>query len=412
MIAWPVAVAAVLFLLVLYYMLRLVGNDKWALWGLGFKLACSIFFGAIYKFHYQAGDTLQYFRDAGVMVNYLLRFPADMIPAFFNTTQIEGIAGLIAYADQPRALFFTKIVAVFYFFGGGNYWIAGAWLALINFLCSFLLVNELIKNFSGIARGAYLSFYFLPGLVFWTSGILKETVAMAALFLIITVFLKILRNREFGNIYYWIVIAIAGYVLWELKYYYAAVAFPVLGAVVIYQVSARYSKFHFLITLLVFALSVGLISLAHYNLNFSRVAEVMYQNYLTSAGVAENKAIQYPGLDGSFLSFIKNIPLALASGLFRPIVFEVGNVLQFFAAVENTVVLILFFRAFWIIWRKPLKPNPFFAGVLFYSMSLAVLLAFSSPVFGTLSRYKVGFWPFFVLLILIVVAKKARTSKS
>lgn len=412
MLTWPLFFSFTFFVLALFYVIRSIRRDKWALWGLFAKLIFGVFFGVIYQFHYQAGDTLQYFHDAGVLLNLAFQGDAGYFRIFFDTAHVDEIAGKIAYLEQPRALFFTKIVVLFYFLGGGNYWIASAFMGLFSFVFTYLFVDELVKNFSDMEMPAKVSFYLLPGFVFWTSGILKETVAISALLLIITLCLKMLRLWKFNNFFYWLVLPFAAGILWELKYYYAAVAMPILGALFIFQVFQVNRKFPWLIALAVLAAAIGLVSISHYNLGFSRILDVVYENYLLGTENLEEGSIHFPGLDGSLLSFVFNTPLALFSGLFRPVLFEVKNLLQFLASLENTVVLILFFTATWKAWKTFKKFNPFVAGTLFYSFSMAILLAFSSPVFGTLSRYKAGFWPFFVMIVLYLATKKVRPSQT
>ncbi|MCK5468808.1 MAG: hypothetical protein KAI99_09865, partial [Cyclobacteriaceae bacterium] len=105
-------------------------------------------------------------------------------------------------------------------------------------------------------------------------------------------------------------------------------------------------------------------------------------------------------------------PLALFSGLFRPTIFDVSNPLQFIVALENLAVFILLII---VLLRSKFRISikvPFVIATLIYVSSLAVLLAFASPNFGTLSRYKAGYWPFFVLLVLTLYFLRQKRSDS
>jgi hypothetical protein len=101
-----------------------------------------------------------------------------------------------------------------------------------------------------------------------------------------------------------------------------------------------------------------------------------------------------------------NLPLAMIFGLFRPVVFESANIMQLLVGLENTVVLVLFLMALWKSRKSIRVPGHHALAALIYVISLDVFLAFSTPNFGTLSRYKVGFWPFFVLFVLIGLRQK------
>jgi len=95
-----------------------------------------------------------------------------------------------------------------------------------------------------------------------------------------------------------------------------------------------------------------------------------------------------------------NSPWALISGLFRPFVWEADNALKLIASLENLVVLILCVssapraRSFF---QAPNKLSTL--SVVVFSVLLCIFLALSTPNFGSLARYKVGFLPFFVFLL-------------
>jgi hypothetical protein len=98
---------------------------------------------------------------------------------------------------------------------------------------------------------------------------------------------------------------------------------------------------------------------------------------------------------------IKNIPLAIFSGLYRPFFTEASTVLQFLSATENFLLLILTATALMRI--KSVvnsKHRLLIFSLMIYIMVLCIFLALSTPNFGTLSRYRVGFLPFFVFLLV------------
>ena len=157
-----------------------------------------------------------------------------------------------------------------------------------------------------------------------------------------------------------------------------------------------------------FFAGILLISNFHYNLDFSRVLTVIYENHQLGLKSSGDDAILYYNFDGSLLGFLMNIPIALFSGLFRPTILEASNPLQFLVALENLGVFILLIITLIRARIRIFIKNPFVISILIYVFSLAVFLAFATPNFGTLSRYKVGYWPFFVFLVLILFFQKKR----
>ena len=107
-----------------------------------------------------------------------------------------------------------------------------------------------------------------------------------------------------------------------------------------------------------------------------------------------------------------NAPIALFSGLFRPFIFESANLLQYLVAIENLSVLVLLIIGTLKLRFRVLFHNPYVIAALIYIVSLAILLAYATPNFGTLSRYKAGYWPFFALLALVIFFKSKKKGRA
>jgi hypothetical protein len=399
MFIFTVASTTILILLIFLFVKKHL-QDTRAISGLFLKIIAGVVLGLVYKLHYQGGDTFQYFADAEVITNYLVAHPLQLFELYFNTLSIPEVAGQIAYFDQPRALLFAKIVSFFYLFSGGSYWISGAFLSLISFITVFVLVQEIGFWYPGLKRQAAIAFYFLPSFVFWTSGLLKEGISIGALFVLIATLLKMIRIEKYADFPRWIVVLLCTLVLWQLKYFYAAVALPMLIAFFVYSIVNQKKWVPMYVMLLMIVVGLVVVSQLHYNLSLAHVKQVIYQNYLIGTGSSGTHAIEYFLFDGGWLGFIINLPLATVFGLFRPQLFEAANFFQVVIGFENSLVLLLLVfgvcrYGFSVNWRDPLLLI-----TLLYIVCLDIMLAFSTPNFGTLSRYKAGYWPFFVLLVL------------
>lgn len=409
---WFSVISVALFVGLCYYFFKRNQQDQHAISGLILKIVAGFGLGLIYKYHYQGGDTFQYFLEAETIAHYLLDHPAQLFHIYFKTSELSELANQIVFHDQARALLFAKIISFFYLFSGGNYWIISAFLSFVNFICIHFLVTELNRKYVGLKKAASISFYFLPTFVFWTSGLLKESLAIGALAIAVALVIRFTRTQKYTYFPWWFYLFISSAFLWELKYFYAAIAVPLLLAILLFDAIGRWKKVHPAYILLLFLIGILVVSNLHYNLGVSRVLDVIYQNYQLGGGASDSPAIHYYSFDGSPSGFLMNLPLALFSGLFRPTFFDVLNPLQFVVATENFIVFILLIIALWKSKFRISFGNPFVITALVYVVSLAVFLAFATPNFGTLSRYKVGYWPFFVLLVLILYFAKQKRSGS
>ena len=408
---WLSGISLVLFLALCYLITRKFQFDKSAIAGLLLKILAGISLGLIYKYFYKGGDTFQYFREASIIARFFLDHPRDFVSIYFDTPHVAELGEQIVFYEQPRALLFSKIISFFYVLTGGNYWMISAFLSLLNFVCIYFLVTELNKSYSEIRNAVKISFYFLPTFVFWTSGLLKESLTIGVMAVAFALVLRFIRTKD-TTYSLWMYLVFLLWLLWELKYYYAAIAIPLLIAMLLYDlVLKRYSIYPIFI-LAIFSLGILLVSTLHYNLNLSRVFNVMYENYQLGIQNSENGIIRYYCFDGNWLGFLLNSPIALFSGLFRPTIFESNNVWQLIVALENLVVFCFLVIGLWKTRLQISGSNPLVIVALLFVVSLATLLAYTTPNLGTLSRYKEGYWPIFVLLVLVLFLKQQKRPDS
>jgi hypothetical protein len=369
------------------------------------KIAASILLGIIYKYHYQGGDTFAYYHESETIAKYVMSDPGKHVGFYFSNTTAE--IPTLNYSEQPRALFFSKILSLIYIFTGGNYWLMTVLLGIINFLCVKEMVDRITGKFQGAKIPSFMAFYFLPTFVFWTSGMLKESLAIGALCLLVALAIEISEPHSRIRARQIIMVLIAGLVLWNLKYFYAAVAIPVLISVVVFErIESR--KFRIVVPLVLLVALVVVFSTSHYNLNARRVLDVIHENYLLGIQ-AGHGAIAYYHFDGSISGFLINLPVAVFSGLFRPFLFEWNNLFQAMVAFENFTVFSVLIVAIWRTGVPKSLRNPWVIAAIVAILSLDIFIAFSTPNYGTLSRFKTAYWPFFVMLTICWFQQKNKS---
>jgi|APTNR8051073442_1049403.scaffolds.fasta_scaffold00070_96 hypothetical protein len=363
------------------------------------KLLAGIAVGVIYSTYYPNSDTFYFFNSAAQVSQ---QAHTDFTSYFnFLFGHSEGY-----FQGEARTLFFIKITSVIALLTANNYWIASLYFSLISFFSAWWLTTRIAQFFKGYEPAAVIAFLVFPSCVFWSSGIVKESLAMAGLFCIAAVFLRIWVENKISVIGV-VMVTLSIWVVWNLKYYYIGLFVPILLTTwLTKRIISFWNIKSFGIEILVWAgmLMTGLIaaSLTHPNFFLSRVLEVVVLNnasFLVASSPGD--VIHYHNLDASWFSMLMNAPWALFSGLFRPMIWEVDSIVQAFASVENFILLIL------TIWAIPSLKNLMnsphrilIISILAYSILLCVFLALSTPNFGTLIRYRVGFLPFFVLLIV------------
>lgn len=367
--------------------------------------------GMLYSLYYQEGDMLAYYDDAVLLTNLCLQNPYKYCLFLFDQELVEGLR----FADQSRALFFSKIASVVSLFSLKNYWLITISFSFINFFFSWWFVVKLIDFLKVNEAIVYVSILFYPSVVFWSSGLLKEAIALSSIYFLSGALLSYHKKR-YGwkkNTFFTLAVVLFSWALWMLKYYYAAILLPIWLVLFIIQSLKHYQenlshlqwKLAWVMLILIASGLFLIFMFSHPNLNPDAILKAIVRNHdLSVIASQEGKCIIFEGLNPNFTNFLVHFPKAVFSGLFRPLPFEGSSLLFWLAGIENFVLLSLSVFALISFFSLKKISNPeMVLACLIYTILLAGLISLASPNFGSLSRYKVAYAPFWLLICLLCI---------
>ncbi len=372
---------------------------------LGFKFLCGILLGLLYTYYYSSGDTFVFFQDGSTLsalardnVKEYIRFLWSGDESFFVWNQL--------YHSQYRSLFFTKLISAVSLITIDNYWITSLYFSFVSFLGGWYLVKRIIEFFPGSKLAAVISFLFFPSVTFWSSGVIKEAIAIPGLFFLASVFLMIWHNKKL-NYLEWFLLPVALLFVWKLKYFYLGLFIPIACATLATKyISERMfesTKFSLQLFTWVLLSGVGLfvINFLHPNFHLDYFPEVIVMNYndYVRLSLPEN-VIHFNDLEPGFISLLQHSPKALFSGLFRPFIWEANSFVKVLAAVENLILFVLMVSSFSLVRHTSSKYRLITFAILIYSILLCITLTLSTPNIGTLARYRIGFLPFLIFILV------------
>jgi hypothetical protein len=371
------------------------------------KCVAGIAVGLLYFYYYTGDDTFVYFTDASQLTDLAHRDPGAYF-RFLWTSELPDHVKLLS--DRPRALFFSKYTSVLCLFTGPNYWVISILFSFISFISAWYLVRLIAETFE-IVYPAVIAFLFFPSVVFWSSGLMKESTAMATIFFLTVIFLKLFTGRRV-RLWEWLGACFALWLLWNIKYYFVAILLPVMSALLLMRlliepnIRMKSKLVYCIVFSLVFVIPLYVATLVHPNFYPERFLGVIASNNEDFIALSSPQdVIHFSGLSSSFSSVVIHLPKAIVSGMYRPFIWEASHVLQVIAGVENLLLLSLTVWAIAAVIknreRSIGKTGLLFWGIVIYVVLLSAFLTLSTPNFGTLSRYRVGFLPFFVLILLI-----------
>lgn len=378
--------------------------------GLLFKIVAGISIGLVYKFYYYYGDTYSFYSEAVDLANIAYQQPIR----YFKILLVNDIPAeykeLLNLVHQPRAFFTAKLLSIVNIFTYNNYWLSGLYFSYFSYAGMWYVANMLASKFKNTRHFAAFAFLFFPSVVFWSSGILKESLVMGCICFIIGFsipYLILSQKISYPKI---ILITLFLWILLKLKYYYVGILIPVMAANFI----VAYLRFNFKFVqknyyshlgswIIVFLLLLTFATTIHPNLRAGNFVEKMVNTHNQIFEKSDQEdLIAYRKLDPNLKSLAANLPLALYSGLYRPGIWEAKNRFQLWVGFENLLLLILTFGAIIGLFKRHGFPHKIliFSMVVFIVI-LAAFMALSSPNFGTLVRYKIAFMPFFIFLITV-----------
>jgi hypothetical protein len=391
--------------------------------GLTAKFSAVFSFCLIYLFYYKGGDTLAYYKGVKSLYNLFWTDPSDYFyvmthggdwDTWTKFTSETGWPPKYIHKDS-RTRLVMKMTNIVAFPAFGGYITTSILLAKITYKWVWNAFELVADKYPEIKKQIAISFLYLPSVIFWGSGIMKDTYTFAAscfcLYGIHTIFIKkesILKNS--------IQLLIAIYLILSIKAY---ILFALLPGTMIYlnfeRIKKIKSKF---LKLLFFPASFGLIIL---------ISQTFFINFEEEFGkysadrILEEAALQQQDLTrevygtnsfdiGQFAPTIQGvaskIPVAINAAIFRPYLWEVGSPTMLISAIENMILMIIivyfFIKVGPIQFFRLIAKDSYLLFSLIFTLTLAFGIGLSTANFGALVRYKIPFMPFFVSLFYIM----------
>lgn len=417
----------ILILMIAYFIRNLiVGNDeqikKYFIPGLIFKLFGSIAVGMIYFFYYNGGDTTEYYNNALVMYGALSDDPIIFLKLLLQSYEtldpsVYDYKDWCYFRRDPSSYFFGQITGFFSVFGLSVYTPTALLIAAFSYIGIWCLFMTFYRIYPDLHKEFAIAVLFIPSVIFWGSGILKDCFTLSSAGLCVFSFYNIFiaRKRKIANL---IILALATFICLKLKPYIIIALFPGLffWSILIYRsrIESPFIKFLAGPLAIVLAGLAGYLAVNKLGNEFSKysisgvlqTAEI-YQDWhtiLAEAGSASGYSLGT--IDGSTRSIITKIPAAINVTLFRPYIFEVRNPVMLLSAVESMFLLIFTIRILWKtgvrITLRAIFNNPTAFFCFFYALFFAFCVGFTAYNFGALVRYKIPCIPFYLAGLYIL----------
>ncbi len=386
---------------------------RYFLKGMLVKMLGALIFISVYLFYYGDGDTFLYFKGGRELVRVFLDNPLEYFRLLFSSVDFDAdlmyIKERVSYAKSSEEWFTVKMASFMNMLAINRFSVASLLTSLVGFYGSWKMFQAFLFFFPKRQKEAFWSVFLFPSVIFWGSGILKDTFSFAAMGIFTYLFVKLFFEYKFKFIYI-IGLVLATVILFNTKVYILIAFFPslLLGWIAYNRQKIKSQFFRVIITplILVLGLSAGIIFInkllaesTKYKIETLKQRTEGFHSWHTTLG---GSSYSLGEIEYTPLGLIKKLPAALEVTYFRPYFDEVRNVTTALGSIESFAVLLLFIlmiirqRLNWVV--ESLR-NPFLLVAFSFSIIMGFIVGFTSYNFGALARYKIPVMPYFMFIV-------------
>lgn len=417
----------VIFLFAAYYRNKYYPKNhplrKYLFWGLAVKIFGGIFVGMVYHYYYKGGDTFYYWFHS-LTINSSLQ--ESFVTWFKLITGIGNPYDPDMYTYVSKMLWYTspsdyvvpQVGALLGLFSLDRYLPMTALYSALSFIGVWKLFVVFSKLYPRLTKQMAFAFLFIPSVVFWGSGFMKDTITFSCLgwvthfiYLIFFENKKVVANSIGALVFLYIIFIIKSYII---------MAF--LPAVLLWGVgllSYRIKDARLILFVRYFLYAGSIIGLVvvggrlqtelfgQYNVESIGYKAAVTRDYLYRiSSEQDGSAYSLGDMDPTLLGMLEKAPAGINVTLFRPYPWEAKKPIVMISAAEALFFLI--FSIVVIFRNNPIRvvqrilADETLQFCLIFTFVFAFAVGLSTSNFGSLVRYKIPCLPFYTACLFII----------
>ncbi len=383
------------------------------------KIASGIVMFVIYTYYYtnrSTADIFKYFDDGNIMYSALSEKPSDyikMITGIGNDNphfdlyyakmnnwyrQYESTM----YNDNHTIIRFNAFVRIFSF---GYYNVHSIFMNFLSLIGLLAIYKFFIQFLPDKKKEILFAVFFLPCVIFWGSGVLKEGLLIFGSGLLIYYFNEIINKRKI--IKGLICIFISFVLLLYTKCYILFILIPLLIAYLWAEKTNHKNVLLKYTGILIFFLLIILnIKYIFPEYDVLQILATKQNDFINLAqSLNSGSIIKVNILRPDFFNILINSPKAFLNTLLRPHLFESFSLFTLLSAIENLLILVIGIIALFFIKIRGINKN-LLVFSLFFVLITFILIGLTTPVFGAIVRYKIPALPFLIIIFIMIFDKE------
>ncbi len=401
--------------------------------GFWIKMFACILFILYYSYLTLGDTTVLYQCEGNNLYQLILKDPNNFKYIFksgkhFDLSLVKNPYNRGYFRDESNYMV-IRLDALFSFISFGSYAVINLFFASLAFSGLWKLYLFFYEQYPKLHKQFAISILYFPTLAFWSAGLLKDSLCIAALgWLTYSLYRLLCKRKSFIKNCF--IIFVSVFFLAVLKVYIllAYVPFFILFVILKSLQNIKFSLFRYLLApVLIVAVVYSFASvLSSYNNELGGYAvedltsSISHLNEVIEDRTGREDAASNFSLgetfDGTFNGLIKIAPIAVATTFFRPFIWEAHKVSQLMAALES--LLLMFFTGYVLLrggifnFFKSILSDPLIMYCFFFAVVFGLFIGASTLNFGTLVRYKIPCLPFYTISLFLIYEKaKERAAK-
>jgi hypothetical protein len=377
---------------------------------------------AVFNSSISLGDSFVLYQREGRNIYYLILKDSSNIKILFEKA-VDFDETLLAtnwnmgYLKTEANFMVTKFVTVISFLTFGKYLLTNLVFSMLAFTGAWKLFLFFYEQYPNLHRKFAIAILYLPTFVFWSSGILKDSICIAALgWITYSLYQIFIKKRDFIKSSF--LLLFFGYLIWIIKPYILISYVPFfIFYLILANVNLVNSKLikiilvPLLITGCIVAFSKIMVKLkdelGQYAVDgLAKNMKHMNDAYEAQSSAATSSFSYGTEFDGSVTGLIKMAPIFVGTTFFRPFIWESKKLGTLLSSLEGLTLLIftiaIFFKAGFQTVFQTLTKNPLAIYCFLFAIIFALFVGATTLNFGSLCRYKIPCMPFYIISLFLI----------
>jgi hypothetical protein len=407
---------------------------KYFLSGLMVKIAAGILFCLVYIFYYHGGDTISYFQGNSALTKLFFHKPIPVFSMLFGNNSGENLSYFTEATGKPWGYIYSdsktfsvcRFNFIFNVLGWNRFLLNTILLNVAGFIGIWKFFQMLVELYPQHIKKLAIAVLFVPSVVFWSSGILKDSFTYSAtLWLIVNIYYVFFKKKKIiTNL---LLLVINAYIILSIKPYIFIALLPtsLIWLSIDYIRNIRSKSLRVVMWPTIIFLGLFLGNLIFFSLSDNLGAYSSVDSMINKAQISQQdliRAEQYGenftnigAYEASTEGILKKMPTAIFTALFRPFIWESNSVFILLTAVENIILLFLSIYLILFIGIKKmgsaLKADTHLVFFLIFSLFFAFAIGISTSNYGAMVRYRIPMIPLFLAFLIIMIETPKSKSK-